>query len=112
VPNLAIKGLYYTFFLDQFRQRADIREDLYADLGDASYVLSMDNELKPFLQVVERVLTRLSGRDVQRFDESHILFFALLNSAQALVQSQPEEQAKDVRILTEGILARRKTWLM
>jgi hypothetical protein len=71
VPNLAIKGLYYSFFLDQLRQRAELKEDLYSDLGDAVHVLSMDNELKPFLRVVERVLGRLSGRDVQRFEKSH-----------------------------------------
>jgi hypothetical protein len=102
VPNLAIKGLYYSFFLDQFRQRADLKEELYLDLGNAVHVLSMDNELKPFLQVVERVLHRLSGRDVQRFDESHlhIIFAALLNSAQAwLVQSQPELERHFVDIL-------------
>ena len=102
VPNLAIKGLYYSFFLDQLRQRAELKEDLYSDLGNAVHVLSMDNELKPFLQVVERVLSRLSGRDVQRFDESHlhIIFAALLNSAQAwLVQSQPELERRFVDIL-------------
>jgi len=102
IPNLAIKGLYYSFFLDQLRQRADLKGDLYADLSNAVHVLSMDNELKPFLQVVERVLSRLSGRDVQRFDESHlhIIFAALLNSAQAwLVQSQPEMERRFVDIL-------------
>jgi hypothetical protein len=71
VPNLAIHQLYYKFFFDKLRERAELKEDLYSDLGDAVHVLSMDNELKPFLRVVERVLGRLSGRDVQRFEKSH-----------------------------------------
>lgn len=102
VPNQVIKELYYDYFVESLRQRADIKETLYDEVSDAIYALSMDDEIAPLLRVVEALLARLSGRDVQHFGERHlhVIFAALLSSAQAwLVRSQPEVERRFVDIL-------------
>jgi len=102
IPNFVIKGLYYSYFLDTLRQRAELKETFFTDINNAFYTLSMDNELQPMIEVVERILSRLSGREVQRFGESHVqaIWAALLNTSQAyLVRTEHETERRFVDIL-------------
>lgn len=102
IPNFVIKGLYYSYFLDTMRQRAELKETFFTDVNKAFYTLSMDNELQPMIEVVERILSRLSGREVQRFSESHLqaVWAALLNTSQAyLVRTEHETERRFVDIL-------------
>jgi hypothetical protein len=102
IPNFVIKGLYYSYFLDTLRRRAELKETLFTDINNAFYGLSMDNELQPMLDILERILSRLSGRDVQRFGESHLqaIWAALLNTSQAyLVRTEHETERRFVDIL-------------
>ena len=102
IPNFVIRALFYEYFVETLRQRAELKETLYTEINDAIYALSMDNEPAPLMRIVEKILARLSGRDVQRFDESHLhtIFAALLTSSQAwLVRSQPETERRFVDIL-------------
>ncbi len=102
IPNFVIKGLYYSYFLDTLRRRAELKETLFTDINDAFYALSMDNELPPMIEIMERILSKLSGRDVQRFGESHLqaIWAALLNTSQAyLVRTEHETERRFVDIL-------------
>ncbi len=102
IPNFVIKGLYYSYFLDTLRRRAELKETVFTDINDAFYTLSMDNELQPMIEIVERILSRLSGRDVQHFSESHlqVIWAALLNTSQAyLVRTEHETERRFVDIL-------------
>ncbi len=102
IPNFVIKGLYYSYFLDTLRRRAELKETVFTDINDAFYTLSMDNELQPMIEIVERILSRLSGRDVQQFSESHlqVIWAALLNTSQAyLVRTEHETERRFVDIL-------------
>ncbi len=102
IPNFVIKVLYYNYFLETLRQRADLKSYFYNDVSDAFYELSMENKLSPMLAVLEQILSRLSGRDVVHFGESHLhaIFASLLTTAQGyLVRSQPEIARKFVDIL-------------
>jgi hypothetical protein len=101
-PNFVIKSLFYDYFVETLRLHANLKENLYAEISDALYVLSMENEIAPLVHIVEKLLSRLSGRDVQKFDESHLhaIFAALLSSSQAyLVRSQPEVERRFVDLL-------------
>ena len=102
IPNFVIKTLFYDYFLEVLRQRVELKETLYTEMNDATYTLSMDNDPVPLIRIVEKILTRLSGRDVQKFEESHLqtIFAALLTSSQAyLVRSQPEVERHFVDLL-------------
>ena len=67
-----IKQLYYEYFVELLRQRAKLKESMYREISQAVVSMAADNDLKPFLQLVEKVIGRLSVRDARNFNESNL----------------------------------------
>ena len=112
-PNAVIKELYYGYFLESLRRRTKLKETLYDEAGDAMIALYMDNDLPPFIQVVEKVLGRLSVRDARNFTEGHLkaIFAALLVSSKAyLVRSEPETGSGFVDLLCTHLPSLEINW--
>lgn len=71
VPNYVIQKLYFDFFVARLTQREELPSHLDM-LQDSLLEMAYEGTPKPFFQVIERVLTHLSRRDYQNFEEKHI----------------------------------------
>ncbi|MBF0398775.1 MAG: PD-(D/E)XK nuclease domain-containing protein, partial [Desulfobacterales bacterium] len=80
IPNFVLKGLYLQFFIELVQiqsglcfETVDVRKFLIA--------LAQDNNPKPFLNLIENTLKRLSNRDFVQFNEKYIkaLFVAFVS---------------------------------
>jgi len=70
--------------------------------------LAVDNDLAPFLTVVETVLGRLSNRDAMQFSERNVkaVFAALLTPSNVyLVRSEPELERRYADLLCTALPA-------
>jgi hypothetical protein len=111
VPNAVIKQLYYDYFAEVLRQRAKLEVTLYREISKALVAMSVDKDPQPFLKLVEKVLGRLSGRDVSHLDERKLqaIFAAMLTPAGVyLVRTETEVERSFVDLLLTiqpGILA-------
>ncbi len=107
IPNLAISQLYYGFFFETLRERAELKDNLFRDISEAVVRLSVDNELGPLLALVEQVLGRLSNRDMRGgFSEGHlkaVIASLLVPSKVYLVRSEPEAERKYVDLLCTAL---------
>jgi len=114
VPNYVIKQLYYEYFAETLRLRADLKISMYEAIKDAVVALSVDNDAQPFIAVVEQVLGRLSNRDARAgFGENQIkaIFAALLTPSEVyLVRSEPEANQRYVDLLCTGLPEVRINW--
>lgn len=114
VPNYVIKQLYYEYFAETLRLRADLKISMYEAIKDAVVALSVDNDVQPFIAVVEEVLGRLSNRDARAgFGENQIkaIFAALLTPSEVyLVRSEPEANQRYVDLLCTGLPEVRINW--
>ena len=78
VPNMVIKQLYYQYFYD-FIIRQSAMQKLRINVYEFVDKLMLDNNIKPFIQHIETILTELSNRDKIKFDEKHLkILFASL----------------------------------
>jgi len=113
-PNYVIKQLYYEYFAETLRLRADLKISMYEAIKDAVVALSVDNDVQPFISVVEQVLGRLSNRDARAgFGENQIkaIFAALLTPSEVyLVRSEPEVNQGYVDLLCTGLPEVRINW--
>ena len=71
MPNYVIKQLYYQYFL-QLTLDATELASAAIDVTDSVNILAQKNDLQPLIEVSQKILTELSNRDKQQFDEKHI----------------------------------------
>jgi hypothetical protein len=114
VPNLAIHQLYYKFFFDKLRERAELQDSIFVDTREAVIRMSVDNELGPLLAIIEQVLARLSNRDMRGgFNEGHlkaVVASLLVPSRVYLVRSEPEAERQYVDLLCIALPEVRVNW--
>lgn len=113
-PNQVIKHLYYEYFAEVLRLRADLKISMYDTIKEAVAALSVEADVRPFVAVVEDVLSRLSNRDARAgFGENHLkaVFAALLAPSEVyLVRSEPEARQHYVDLLCTGLPEVRIRW--
>ncbi len=86
-PNAVIKQLYYEYFAETLRQRTKLKEGMYEEISRAVVSMAADNDLRPFLQLVEKVIGRRK-QDAARLEEK---------AAEARVQLQEYLQTNDLQ---------------
>lgn len=105
-PNAVIKQLYYEYFAETLRQRTKLKEGMYEEISRAVVSMAADNDLRPFLQLVEKVIGRLSVRDARNFNESNLkaIFAALLTPSDVyLIRSETEMERRFVDLLCTSL---------
>jgi hypothetical protein len=95
-PNYVIKGLYLEFFMDSLNERNQLDFEV-DEVRDKLEILAQNNEVKPFVGLIEKALHTLSNRDFILFDEKYVkaLFvgFASLSNLY-FIKSEPEVEQK------------------
>ncbi|TGO02491.1 hypothetical protein PN36_24180 [Candidatus Thiomargarita nelsonii] len=95
-PNYVIKGLYLEFFMDSLNERNQLDFEV-EEVRDKLEILAQNNEVKPFVGLIEKALQTLSNRDFISFDEKYVkaLFvgFASLSNLY-FIKSEPEIEQK------------------
>ena len=95
-PNYVIKKLYWEFFLESIKQQYQL-DFKSVDVRKKITRLAQENEVKPFIGLIEKALQTLSNRDFVSFDEKYIkaLFvgFASLSNLY-FIKSEPEVEQK------------------
>ena len=100
-PNFVIKGLYWEYFTQLLQERFSVQIEV-SQIENAFYELAYQNQLAPFLKLIESVLKELSNRDFIQFDEKYIkvLFVAFASLANLYyIRSEQETEQKYVDIL-------------
>ncbi len=101
IPNFVIKGLYWEFFLEWIKEQNALSFEV-TDVRQAVMELAQNNDLQPFLNLIENTLQTLSNRDFIQFDEKYIkvLFVAFASLANLYyIQSEQESEQKYVDVL-------------
>ncbi|MCB0061095.1 MAG: PD-(D/E)XK nuclease domain-containing protein, partial [Caldilineaceae bacterium] len=100
-PNAVIKQLYFEYFTEILLQRSGLMaDDLH--IHDRIVRLAQENDIQPFIEVVESVLRQLSNRDAVGFDEKYVkaIVTALLYTTQIYtIHSEYETERKYVDLL-------------
>lgn len=97
-----IKQLYYEYFAETLRRRTKLKEGMYEEISRAVVSMAVDNDLGPFLRLVEKVIGRLSVRDARNFNESNLkaIFATLLTPSNVyLIRSETEMERRFVDLL-------------
>ena len=100
-PNFVIKGLYWEYFTQLLQERFSVQIEV-SQIENAFYELAYQNQLAPFLKLIESVLKELSNRDFIQFDEKYIkvLFVAFASLANLYyIRSEQESEQKYVDVL-------------
>ena len=79
MPNYVIETLYYAYFLELIRKRTQLSLGTN-ELDDAVVDMALDDNLKGFISLAEKVMQNLSNRDSLNFGEKHVqaILFTLL----------------------------------
>jgi len=96
IPNYVIKTLFYDFFAEKIKADAQLEIET-PDIYNIVKVLAQNNNIAPFMELIESVLKGLSNRDFIKFDEKyiHLLFIVFANQAGFYyVKSEPEINQK------------------
>jgi hypothetical protein len=95
-PNYVIKELYLEFFIESLKQQYELDFEVN-DVRDKLEIMAQNNEVVPFINLIENALDSLSNRDFISFDEKYIkaLFvgFASLSNLY-FIKSEPEVEQK------------------
>jgi len=95
-PNYVVKELYWEFFIKSLQEQYQLDFEI-VDVRQKIKQLAQDNEVKPFVGLIETALKTLSNRDFISFDEKYIkaLFvgFASLSNLY-FIKSEPELEQK------------------
>ena len=100
-PNFVIKGLYWEYFTQLLQERFSVQIEV-SQIENAFHELAYQNQLAPFLKLIESVLKELSNRDFIQFDEKYVkvLFVAFASLANLYyIQSEQETEQKYVDVL-------------
>ena len=101
IPNFVIKGLYWEFFLQWLKEQNALTFDV-TDVRQLVLKLAQENQLQPFLDLIEKALQTLSNRDFIQFDEKYlkVLFVAFASLANLYyIRSEQETEQKYVDVL-------------
>ncbi len=101
IPNFVIRGLYWEFFLQWIKEQNALSFEV-TDVRQGVMELAQNNDLQPFLNLIENTLQTLSNRDFIQFDEKYIkvLFVAFASLADLYyIQSEQETEQKYVDVL-------------
>jgi hypothetical protein len=93
--------LYWEFFLQWVKEQNTLTFEV-ADVRQAMLDLAENNQLQPFLNLIEGSLQTLSNRDFIQFDEKYVkvLFVAFASLANLYyIQSEQESEQKYVDVL-------------
>ncbi len=71
MPNYVIKQLYYQYFYNLQLDASDLHK-ARIDVGNKVDILAQKNKLQSLIAITQNILTELSNRDKQQFDEKHI----------------------------------------
>jgi len=96
IPNFVIQSLFYDFFAEKIRIDAQLNVET-PDIYEIVKQLAQQNNITPFIELVETALKGLSNRDFIKFDEKyiHLLFVVFANQAGFYyVKSEPEINQK------------------
>lgn len=100
-PNYVVKELYFQFFIDSLKTQHQLDFEV-DDVRKKLERLAQQNEIAPFVGLIEQALHNLSNRDFLQFDEKYIkaLFvgFASLSNLYFL-KSEPEVEHPDIMFL-------------
>ncbi len=96
IPNYVIKEIYWNFFKDEILipEGKNINTD---KLQSALNSLAQNNNIERWIECIEEVMTLLSNRDLQNFDEKYVkmLFITLAALSQLyIIKSEPEIEGK------------------
>jgi len=80
IPNYSIRTVYWEYLMRMTEDRnADVLVDLSV-LADTMYALAYENNPRPFLDYISKnIVTRLSYRDFENFDEKYLKIIILNN---------------------------------
>ncbi len=96
IPNYAIRELYRDYFIDFIKTQNNLAFDT-TSVSNALIELAENNNISPFLDIIENALKTLSNQDYKKVDEKHIkaLFvgFASLSKLY-FIKSEPEIEGK------------------
>jgi len=96
IPNYVVKTLFYGFFAEKIRIDAQLNVET-TDISSIVKQLAQQNNIAPFIELVETALNGLSNRDFIKFNEKyiHLLFIVFANQAGFYyVKSEPEINQK------------------
>jgi len=96
IPNFVIQSLFYDFFAEKTRLDAQLKVET-PDIYEIVIQLAQQNNITPFIDLIETTLKSLSNRDFIKFDEKyiHLLFVVFANQAGFYyVKSEPEINQK------------------
>lgn len=84
IPNYVIKQLYFEYFSQILMEKIDSNHDVLK-YGDAIDALIMENNIKPLVDTVSIIMSRLSNRDAMKFGEKHLksIFTTILMFSEA-----------------------------
>ena len=102
-PNFVIKGLYWEYFTQLLQERFSVQIEV-SQIENAFYELAYQNQLAPFLKLIESVLKELSNHDFIQFDEKYIkvlfvAFASLANLYYIRIEQETEQKYVDVLFL-------------
>ncbi len=92
IPNFVVKSLFYDYFAQQIQKDAALDVEI-PDIQQIVTQLAQQNDIMPFIGLVENTLKGLSNRDFIDFDEKYIkLLFVTFGNAAGFyyVKSEPE----------------------
>jgi hypothetical protein len=70
-PNYVVKELYLQFFIDSLKTQHQLDFEV-DDVRDKLELMAQQNEVAPFVELIEKALHNLSNRDFMKFDEKYI----------------------------------------
>lgn len=71
VPNYAIKGLYFDYFMKKLNEAIDYEIDA-SEVEEAIAEIALDGKNDYLVNIVEQTLSKMSNRDFIRFDEKYV----------------------------------------
>ena len=92
VPNYAIKGLYFDYFLKTLQESLDYEINT-SDIEESIFEIATNGKNTKLVTILEKTLNKLSNRDYINFDEKYIkmlLFAYCILSRVYLVKSEYE----------------------
>ncbi|MGK5092907.1 AAA family ATPase [Deltaproteobacteria bacterium TL4] len=96
IPNFAIKGLYWKFFIEALADKCSLEFEIM-NVREAIFALAQKNEIQPLLTLVETTLKAMSNRDFLHFDEKYVKLLLVAFVNQANVYFIKSEQEVDQR---------------
>jgi len=84
IPNYVIKQLYFEYFGQILAEKTDLTPDSLG-YGKAVDVMIFNNDFMPMVNIVSKIMEKMSNRDNMNFGEKHLksIFMAILMTSEA-----------------------------